>query len=151
MCSVVGTALACGRTEIRSAGNIPAAPANQNANNLAKTAPAWPDSLDAVVAAPENHKVLLENDNVRVLDVTVRPGEKEPLHGHRWPSVLYVTSEDDIKDYDADGKIIYETKTDPNPMKVPYTIYMEPQAPHAVENLSKKPLRLLRVELKQSQ
>ena len=33
---------------------------------------AWPDALDAVVAAPQNHKVLLENDRVRVLDVTGR-------------------------------------------------------------------------------
>lgn len=27
----------------------------------------WPGSLDAVVAAPEHHAVVLENDRVRVL------------------------------------------------------------------------------------
>lgn len=110
---------------------------------------AWPDSLDAVAAAPGNHKVVLENDKVRVLDVTVRPGEREPVHGHRWPSVLYVIAEDNIRDYDAAGNLIYDTKTDKNPTKAPYTIWMEPQPPHSVENLSEKPLRLLRVELKQ--
>ena len=109
----------------------------------------WPDSLDAVAAAPQNHKVVLENERVRVLEVTVRPGEKEPLHMHRMPSVMYVMAEDNIRDYDADGKVLYDSRTDKAPPKTPYTIWMEPQAPHRVENLSKKPLRLLRVELKQ--
>lgn len=108
----------------------------------------WPDSLDAVVAAPQNHKVVLENERVRVLEVTVRPGEKEPLHMHRMPSVMYVMAEDNIRDYDADGKLLYDSRTDKAPPKTPYTIWMEPQAPHVVENLSKKPVRLLRVELK---
>ena len=109
----------------------------------------WPDSLDAVAAAPQNHKIVLENERVRVLEVTVRPGEKEPLHMHRMPSVMYVMAEDNIRDYDADGRLLYDTRTDKAPLKAPYTVWMEPQAPHRVENLSKKPLRLLRVELKQ--
>lgn len=108
----------------------------------------WPDSLDAVVAAAQNHKVVLENERVRVLEVTVRPGEKEPLHMHRMPSVLYVMAEDNIRDYDAEGKLLYDSRRDKPPGKTPYTVWMEPQAPHWVENLSKKPLRLLRVELK---
>lgn len=108
----------------------------------------WPDALDAVVAAPENHKVVLENERVRVLEVTVRPGEKESLHMHRRPSVMYVMAEDNIRDYDADGKVLYDSRRDKPPGNPPYTVWMEPQAPHWVENLSKKPLRLLRVELK---
>src|SRR5205823_1910240 len=36
----------------------------------------WPDSLDAVRAAPENHRVLLETERVRVLDVTIPAGLK---------------------------------------------------------------------------
>jgi quercetin dioxygenase-like cupin family protein len=124
--------------------------ANKGESEKTAPPPNWPDSLDAVAAAPGNHKVVLENEHVRVLEVTVRPGEREPVHGHRWPSVLYVMAEDNIRDYDIHGKLIYETKTDPNPSKAPYTVWMDPQAPHAVENLSKEPLRLLRVELKQS-
>lgn len=108
----------------------------------------WSESLDAVVAAPNNHKIVFENERVRVLEVTVKPGEREPVHAHKWASVLYVTAEDNIRDYDIDGKVIYDTKTDKNPMKAPYTVWMEPQPPHSVENLSKESLRLLRVELK---
>jgi hypothetical protein len=109
----------------------------------------WPDSLDAVIAAPQNHKVVLENERVRVLEVTVRPGEKEPLHMHRMPSVMYVMAEDNIRDYDAEGKLLYDSRTAKTPHKFPQTVWMPPQAPHSVHNLSKKPVRLLRVELKQ--
>ena len=42
-----------------------------------------------------------------------------------------------------------DSQTDKAPPKTPYTIWMEPQALHVVENLSKKQVRLLRVELKQ--
>ena len=52
----------------------------------------WPASLDAMIAAPEHHEVLLENDQVRVLNTRIGPGEETPLHIHPWPSVLYVLS-----------------------------------------------------------
>jgi hypothetical protein len=48
----------------------------------------WDPALDAVVAAPANHKVLFENDRLRVLEVILHPGEEEPVHHHRWPSVF---------------------------------------------------------------
>ena len=48
----------------------------------------WPDSMDSVNAAPKNHKVLFENDHVRLLEVVVQPGEVENMHGHKYPSVF---------------------------------------------------------------
>lgn len=86
---------------------------------------------------------------MRVLDVTVRPGEREPVHAHRWLSVLYIMSEDAIRNYDGEGKLLYDSRTDKTPRKFPMTIWLPYQAPHSVENLSKNPVRLLRVELKQ--
>ena len=108
----------------------------------------WADSLDAVVAAPGNHRKVLENDRVRVLDVTVAPGEREALHMHRMPSLLYIIAEDDIQDFDATGKLLYDTRTQKDPPKTPYAEWMPPQAAHRVVNRSKNPLRLIRVELK---
>ena len=108
----------------------------------------WADKLEAVRAAPGNHRVVLDNERVRVLHVTVRPGEKEPLHMHRMPSVLYVISEEDIQDFDAAGKLLYDTRTQPSPPKTPYAEWMPPQPPHRVVNRSKNALRLIRIELK---
>jgi len=49
---------------------------------------ASPPELDAVAAAPPNHRVLFENERLRVLEVILEPGEEEPVHHHRWPSVF---------------------------------------------------------------
>lgn len=37
----------------------------------------WPPELDAVVAAPDNHTVLMENDQVRVLEVILDTREMD--------------------------------------------------------------------------
>jgi len=66
----------------------------------------WSSSMDAVNAAPKNHKVLYEDDRVRILEVTVQPGEKENMHTHQWPSVLIVDSPAKKKEYTSDGKVI---------------------------------------------
>lgn len=105
----------CNQPQSKSAETKPAAsPAvqTQQATKLEhNNSVSWADSLDAVIAAPKNHKVVLENEKVRVLEVTAEPGEREPVQGHKW-SVLYVMEEENIHDYDADGNVLYDTKTD---------------------------------------
>jgi hypothetical protein len=66
----------------------------------------WPLHLDALVAAPANHRLLHEDDEVRVLEVTVQPGERENLHHHRWPSIMVVLARPDYRNFDADGNEI---------------------------------------------
>src|SRR5581483_4646698 len=53
-----------------------------------KAAWPWPDSLEALAAAPEFHTALFENDHIRLLEVTVNPGVSEKIHTHRYPSAL---------------------------------------------------------------
>jgi len=109
----------------------------------------WPKESDAVIAAPRNHKILLENENVRVLDVTLAPGETEPVHSHRWPSVLYVLTSGDFIDRDGQGNVVFDTRQLKTPLQYPLTLWKDPEAPHAVENLSKTTtLHLIRVEMK---
>ena len=48
-----------------------------------------PDSTDAVAATPDHHKVILENDAVRVLEARVPLHSLEPPHTHPWPSVFF--------------------------------------------------------------
>ncbi|MDC6350087.1 hypothetical protein PP178_00865 [Zeaxanthinibacter sp. PT1] len=110
----------------------------------------WPAEQDAVVSAPNNHKILLENDKVRVLEVTLAPNELEAVHHHRWPSVLYIMEAGDFIDRDAEGNVIMDSREIPEPLVFPMTMYKEPEAPHSVENLSDtKPIRLIRVEMKE--
>src|SRR5881227_678677 len=59
----------------------------------------WTAKNDALAAAPGHHKLLFENEEVRVLEVTVPPGVCEPLHAHRYPSVLYYTSAAHMKEH----------------------------------------------------
>ncbi|MEM0518222.1 MULTISPECIES: nuclear transport factor 2 family protein [Aequorivita] len=109
----------------------------------------WPAELDAVIAAPKNHKILLENDKVRVLEVTLLPGEKEPLHHHQWPSTLYIISAGDFIDYDSEGNMILDSRKFPEQPTYPLTIFKNPEAPHQAENLSKtETIKLIRVEMK---
>jgi hypothetical protein len=62
----------------------------------------WPNSLDAVVAAAGSHRVIFENRVTRVLEVTITPGEREPEHTHRWPSVMVVHRPARIRYYTGD-------------------------------------------------
>ncbi len=52
---------------------------------------AQPKALDPPRVAPHIFEVLLENDRVRVLKVTERHGETQPLHARRDRVVVYLT------------------------------------------------------------
>ena len=107
------------------------------------------DALDAVVAAPDSHRVLLENDRVRVLEVIIRPGEREPAHTHRWPSVMMGLEAARIRYYDADGKLRFETPEDRELSNLPLGAdWLDAEPLHAVENIDETLFRALRVELK---
>lgn len=47
--------------------------------------------IDPVSVSPEKYKVLLENDRVRVVDYSIKPGERDQPHTHP-PKVSYVVS-----------------------------------------------------------
>lgn len=127
----------------------------QHGNPVAATKEAtvswpWPDSMDAVGAAPKNHKVLYEDEKVRILSVTVEPGEKENMHHHRWPSVLIVDSPEKLKDYTSDGQVV--TIDGPSAeTPIPTIIRKGPEKLHAVEVLGTNSLHLYRIELKKTE
>lgn len=52
---------------------------------------------------PKGHKVLLENDRVRVLEVLIKPGETTGMHSHP-PNVVYALSTAKVKFGFRDGK-----------------------------------------------
>lgn len=110
----------------------------------------WPKELDAVIAAPKNHKILLENDKVRVLEVKVLPGEIENLHHHKWPSVMHLTQAGHFINRDKNGNVIIDSRERSEQPILPVTFYKGPQAAHYIENLSDSiPMKLLRFEMKE--
>jgi hypothetical protein len=111
----------------------------------------WPDSLDALIAAPDHHRLLLENEEVRVLEVRIAPGQFVPLHTHRWPSVVFTLSADDFVRRDTEGKVLLDTRITPFPTPRPEADWLPPLPPHSVENVGTNDIRLFSVELKTRQ
>jgi hypothetical protein len=115
----------------------------QTASNFDKW---WTPDNDALAAAPQNHKLLFENDEVRVIEVTVQPGVREPLHAHRYPSVLYYMSSAHLTEYSPSLAPVDHPRNDDGGVR-----FLPVGPPHQMENLeTSKPLRAIRVELKKS-
>lgn len=107
----------------------------------------WIDSLEATVAAPESHLVVFENDQVRVLEVVIPAGMREPEHTHARPSVMTVTEPARIRYFEGD-KLVSESggglPQGPQPPR-----WTEPEGPHSVENIDDHTYRAYRIEHKQ--
>ncbi len=110
----------------------------------------WPDELDALVAAPAHHRLVFENDPVRVLDTRIGPGDKVPIHTHRWPSVYYVLSSAQFVRRDGDGEVLLDTRVLEQPFELPPAVWSEPLPPHSLENVGATELHVVSVELKGS-
>jgi quercetin dioxygenase-like cupin family protein len=108
----------------------------------------WPESLDALVAAPDHHKLLMENDQVRVLDTLIPPGEITPVHTHRWPGALYVLSWDDFVRRDGEGNVMADTRKGERQAEPPTVLWLDALPPHSLENVGTKDIHLISVEVK---
>ena len=107
----------------------------------------WPGELDALIAAPENHKLLFENDSVRVLDTFIRPGQKTPLHTHCWPAALYVISVSDFIRRDHESAVTLDSRDSslPSPGSAQWIPAIPP---HTLENIGTTEIRIIAVEIK---
>ncbi|HUO32157.1 MAG TPA: hypothetical protein VMU80_23255 [Bryobacteraceae bacterium] len=125
-----------------------------NSSSTRRTASAgawpWPEELDAVAAAPQYHRIVLENDHVRVLDTRIPAGEIVPVHTHRWPAVYYTIVAGDFIRRDQEGKILFDSRSVPGLLTTQEGTWMECLPPHSVENVSGREIHLISVELKDS-
>jgi hypothetical protein len=109
---------------------------------------AWPAEMDALLAAAGSHRVLLDSDRVRVLEVTIEPGTREPEHTHQAASVMIVDEPARIRYY-AGGILQFESRAHPEDPPGVRVRWMEPEGPHSVENIDHRRYHAIRVELKQ--
>jgi hypothetical protein len=107
----------------------------------------WPDELDALIAAPNHHTLLFENESVRVLDTKVGSGETVPLHTHRWSGALYILSWSDLVRRDVNGSVTVDSRNLPHPPEGT-ALWSTPLPPHTLENVGGSELHLISVELK---
>lgn len=109
----------------------------------------WPDTLDALIAAPEHHRLLFENERVRLLEVRIPPGAFVPVHTHRWPSVIYVAAQSDFLRRDGQGSLVFDSRTAGPPPDHPVAQWTSPLPPHSVENVGQREILLIVTELKE--
>ena len=95
---------------------------------------------DPLIVNPKTIVLKLENSRVRVLEATLKPGDKEKTHSH--PAyVIYVIAGGKVRNHGADGRV---TETD---FRTGDVIYRDPIS-HWAENIGKTTIRLELVELK---
>lgn len=112
---------------------------------------AAPASFDAVAAAPNSHRVLLEDEKIRVLRVEVAPGATEPVHDHRWPSVMYFEQPQPITYITyklVNGKPVVTKRFDAPSLAISQTVRGEPEGLHAVMNRGSALFVAVRIEFK---
>ncbi len=106
----------------------------------------WPDELDALQASADHHKLLFENDKVRVLEVRIPAGVETSVHTHKWPATVYSLSWSNFIRFDTEGNILLQSgDRDSAPAPV---VWSEPIPPHTLRNVGKNEIRNICVEIK---
>lgn len=100
-------------------------------------AQAVPHSL---VASPDIYKVLAENEQYRVIEVTWQPGQRDEVHSHP-ASAVYYLMDCTLRGYDGKGKLLGERA-----VKAGAAIVQAPIAAHMLENAGPQPCKLIMFE-----
>lgn len=110
---------------------------------------------DAVAAAPASHRVLFEDEHVRVLEIVLPPLSVEPVHVHMLPSVIsgetggdggarFVYSEYHM----AGGEWELTSSNEVEPTPGHRSVWTPAEGPHSIANVGPVPVRFLRTEIK---
>ena len=95
---------------------------------------------DPAVVNAKTIRIKLENARVRVLEATLKPGDKEQMHSH--PAyVIYVIEGGKVRNHSADGK------TSETELETGDVVYRDPLT-HWAENIGTTTMHLILVELK---
>jgi beta-alanine degradation protein BauB len=100
----------------------------------------WPDPA---VVASDVYTLLMENDRVRVFNITFKPGQKAVMHGHP-DHVVYVIADGMLKLTLPDGN------SQVIPAKAGQALWIG-AGPHATENVGTTEAHLIAIELKEPQ
>ncbi len=107
----------------------------------------WPDSLDALVAVPDHHKLLLENEKTRVLDTLIKTGDRTPVHTLRWQAVLYNLNWSQFIRYDEDN-ILVDSRNVASYQSPSPAIWTVSLTPHSLLNVGQQDLHVISFKIK---
>lgn len=110
---------------------------------------------DAVHAAPASHRVMFEDDHVRVLEILLPPLAAEPVHIHALPSVIYGETGGEggarflYTTYRMEnGRFVSERSDEISPTAGTRAVWTGPEGPHSITNIGSVPVRFTRIEIK---
>ena len=105
--------------------------------------PAGRATLDPIIVAAASHTCILDNDQVRVIDVRVPPGGKVPMHSHDTCYLVYALTPARIRFSFPDGtsKIVDANVGD--------VAWRDPET-HSAENVGTEEYHVLNLEFKQA-
>ena len=101
-----------------------------------------PQNIDDIVKiSPDVHRVLFENAAIRVLEVTVQPGAKVPMHTNP-ENVNYIIKAGTLRLIEPDGSSV-------DIELAARQVIPAPVGRHAVENIGATEVRTICIELKE--
>lgn len=95
---------------------------------------------DIVAISPDVHSVIFENDSIRVLEVTVKPGASVPMHTNP-ENINYILQGGTLRLVNPDGSVV-------DVQLAERQVIPAPVGRHAVENIGQTEVRTLCIELK---
>ncbi len=110
---------------------------------------------DAVAIAPNTHKVLFEDQHVRVLEINLPALTTEPVHIHALPSVIMGETGGAggarfrYTEYKMEnGKFVQVGYNEVEPSPGYRAVWSGPEGPHAITNIGQVSVKFTRVEIK---
>ena len=99
------------------------------------------DKIDPVKVSPDKFKILLENEHVRVVEYTLKPGEKDNWHTHP-PKTSYVISGGKLKIVLESGEALMVDE------QTGASSWMDHVGKHYAENIGVSTVTILLTEIK---
>lgn len=106
-----------------------------------------PGAMDGVSIDPHHHRVLFENEFVRVVESIVRVGETTALHTHLTPRVMYALSGSTYIRRSPDGTVIEDSGFPDGSVEHPKVMWSGPTELHTIENTGSEDLVVIAIEI----
>ena len=107
-----------------------------------------PNNLDGPGAAPDHHRVVFENDRVRIVETVIRAGDTAPLHTHRAPHLVIISSGSHFVRRNETGNVLFDTRTAVPDFVMPPYSWSDGMSAHTLENTGADDIVAILVELR---